>query len=228
MNNFGRNLALWAIIIVLVFALFNLFQSPTGRGPHANLAFSEFLADVEAGRVREVTIQGNAINGYYENGQPFSTYAPDDANLVDRLTAGDVRISAAPDEENVPTLFNILVSWFPMLLLIGVWIFFMRQMQSGGGKAMGFGKSRAKLLTEKIGRVTFDDVAGIDEAMFSNKVSARFEVETFNGDIDNCFGPQAERSSRYSPGLELSFTVGDGDSEVSIETLNGDVSICNK
>ncbi|MEE8274881.1 MAG: ATP-dependent zinc metalloprotease FtsH [Alphaproteobacteria bacterium] len=164
MNNFGRNLALWAIIIVLVFALFNLFQSPTGRGPHANLAFSEFLADVEAGRVREVTIQGNAINGYYENGQPFSTYAPDDANLVDRLTAGDVRISAAPDEENVPTLFNILVSWFPMLLLIGVWIFFMRQMQSGGGKAMGFGKSRAKLLTEKIGRVTFDDVAGIDEA----------------------------------------------------------------
>ncbi|MEE8203203.1 MAG: ATP-dependent zinc metalloprotease FtsH [Alphaproteobacteria bacterium] len=164
MNNFGRNLALWAIIIVLVFALFNLFQSPTGRGPHANLAFSEFLADVEAGRVREVTIQGNAINGYYENGQPFSTYAPDDANLVDRLTAGDVRISAAPDEENVPTLFNILVSWFPMLLLIGVWIFFMRQMQSGGGKAMGFGKSRAKLLTEKIGRVTFDEVAGIDEA----------------------------------------------------------------
>ncbi len=164
MNNFGRNLALWAIIIVLVFALFNLFQSPTGRGPHANLAFSEFLADVEAGRVREVTIQGNAINGYYENGQPFSTYAPDDANLVDRLTAGDVRISAAPDEENVPTLFSILVSWFPMLLLIGVWIFFMRQMQSGGGKAMGFGKSRAKLLTEKIGRVTFDEVAGIDEA----------------------------------------------------------------
>ncbi|MFQ5959326.1 MAG: ATP-dependent zinc metalloprotease FtsH, partial [Alphaproteobacteria bacterium] len=164
MNNFGRNLALWAIIIVLVFALFNLFQGPTGRGPQANLAFSDFLADVEQGRVRDVTIQGNAINGYYQDGRPFNTYAPDDANLVDRLTAKGVRISAAPNEENVPTLVNILVSWFPMLLLIGVWIFFMRQMQSGGGKAMGFGKSRAKLLTEKIGRVTFDDVAGIDEA----------------------------------------------------------------
>ncbi|MFQ5785108.1 MAG: ATP-dependent zinc metalloprotease FtsH [Alphaproteobacteria bacterium] len=164
MNNFGRNLALWVIIALLLIALFNLFQGPGGRGTQTNLAFSDFLEEVDQGRVANVTIQGNQINGFYEDGRPFSTYAPNDPNLVDRLSKSGVRISAAPADDGVPSLFGILVSWFPMLLLIGVWIFFMRQMQSGGGKAMGFGKSRAKLLTEKVGRVTFDDVAGIDEA----------------------------------------------------------------
>jgi cell division protease FtsH len=163
-KNLGRNLALWVIIGLLLIALFNLFNSPTGRGPQSNLAFSDFLAEVDQGRVRNVTIQGNTITGNFSEGAPFNTYAPDDPSLVDRLTSHGVRISAAPADDNVPSLFGILVSWFPMLLLIGVWIFFMRQMQSGGGKAMGFGKSRAKLLTEKIGRVTFDDIAGIDEA----------------------------------------------------------------
>ncbi len=94
----------------------------------------------------------------------FTTYAPNDPNLVSRLIDKGVRITAAPLDENVPSLFGVLVSWFPMLLLIGVWIFFMRQMQGGGGRAMGFGKSRARLLTEKVGRITFEDVAGIDEA----------------------------------------------------------------
>ncbi len=164
MNNFTKNLALWVIIGLLLIALFNLFQNPSGRGPQANLAFSDFLAEVESGRVRDVTIQGNTIGGHFSDGRSFSTYAPEDPNLVSKLTEHGVRITAAPVDDSMPSLLGVLVSWFPMLLLIGVWIFFMRQMQSGGGKAMGFGKSRARLLTEKHGRVTFGDVAGIDEA----------------------------------------------------------------
>ena len=164
MNKFGRNLALWVIIGLLLIALFNLFQSPSSRGPVASLAFSDFLSEVGAGNVVDVTIQGHAIAGHFEDGRAFNTYAPDDPGLIPRLQEHGVRISAAPVDDNVPSLFGILVSWFPMLLLIGVWIFFMRQMQSGGGKAMGFGKSKARLLTERQGRVTFDDVAGIDEA----------------------------------------------------------------
>jgi cell division protease FtsH len=163
-NNFTKNLALWVIIGLLLIALFNLFQNPSGRGPQANLAFSDFLAEVESGRVRDVTIQGNTIGGHFSDGRSFSTYAPEDPNLVSKLTDHGVRITAAPVDDSMPSLLGVLVSWFPMLLLIGVWIFFMRQMQSGGGKAMGFGKSRARLLTEKHGRVTFNDVAGIDEA----------------------------------------------------------------
>jgi cell division protease FtsH len=163
-NNLGRNLALWIIIGVLLVALFNLFQDSSARGTYSSLAFSDFLGEVERGRVSEVTIQGNTIQGHFSDGRAFSTYTPNDPGLVDRLRAGGVRISAAPPEEGMSGLFGILISWFPMLLFIGVWIFFMRQMQGGGGKAMGFGKSRARLLTEKVGRVTFDDVAGIDEA----------------------------------------------------------------
>ena len=164
MNNFTKNLALWVIIGLLLIALFNLFQNPSGRGPQANLAFSDFLAEVDNGRVRDVTIQGNTITGHFSDGRSFSTYAPEDPALVGRLNERGVRITAAPVDDSMPSLLGVLVSWFPMLLLIGVWIFFMRQMQSGGGKAMGFGKSRARLLTEKQGRVTFNDVAGIDEA----------------------------------------------------------------
>jgi cell division protease FtsH len=163
-NNFGKNLALWIIIGLLLVALFNLFQTSSTRGPQASLPFSDFLSDVNRGQVADVTIQGHNIGGHFTDGRAFSTYAPDDPNLVSRLTDKQVRITAAPIEDNVPSLFSILVSWFPMLLLIGVWVFFMRQMQGGGGRAMGFGKSRARLLTEKVGRITFDDVAGIDEA----------------------------------------------------------------
>ncbi len=164
MNKFGRNIALWIVIGVLLVALFNLFQNNTSRSSYSSLAFSDFLGEVEQGRVSDVTIQGNTINGHFNDGRPFSTYAPNDPGIVDRLRDGGVRISAAPKEEGMSGLLGILISWFPMLLFIGVWIFFMRQMQGGGGKAMGFGKSKAKLLSEKLGRVTFDDVAGIDEA----------------------------------------------------------------
>jgi cell division protease FtsH len=163
-NNFGKNLALWIVIGLLLVALFNLFQTSSSRGPQSTLAFSDFLNDVSRGQVSDVTIQGNTISGHFTDSRAFTTYAPNDPNLVSRLTDKGVRISAAPVDDNVPSLFGVLISWFPMLLLIGVWIFFMRQMQGGGGRAMGFGKSRARLLTEKVGRITFEDVAGIDEA----------------------------------------------------------------
>lgn len=164
MNNFGKNLALWIIIGLLLVALFNLFQSSSTRAPQANLPFSELLADVDRGLISDVTIKGEQVSGHYTDGRTFNTFIPPEADLVRRLTEKNVRIAAVPDDSGAPSLFSVLLSWFPMLLLIGVWIFFMRQMQSGGGKAMGFGKSRARLLTEKVGRVTFDDVAGIDEA----------------------------------------------------------------
>jgi cell division protease FtsH len=163
-NNFGKNLALWIVIGLLLVALFNLFQTSSNRGPQSTLAFSDFLNDVNRGQVSDVTIQGNTISGHFTDSRAFSTYAPNDPNLVTKLVDKGVRISAAPVDDNVPSLFGVLISWFPMLLLIGVWIFFMRQMQGGGGRAMGFGKSRARLLTEKVGRITFEDVAGIDEA----------------------------------------------------------------
>ncbi|HOT82291.1 MAG TPA: ATP-dependent metallopeptidase FtsH/Yme1/Tma family protein, partial [Candidatus Defluviicoccus seviourii] len=162
--NISRNLALWIVIALLVFALFNFFQSTTPRGNNTPLGYSEFLAQVESGDIREVTIKGRTLTGLHRDGRPISTYAPNDPHLIDKLQEHNVRITAQPAEDSTPTLWSILLSWFPMLLLIGVWIFFMRQMQAGGGKAMGFGKSRARLLTEKTGRITFEDVAGIDEA----------------------------------------------------------------
>ncbi len=162
--NFSKNIALWVIIALLVFALFNLFQGTAPRTQQMGLAYSDFLSSVDSGDIRDVSIQGHNISGHFRDGRTFSSYSPDDPELISRLSAQGVRVSAMPSDENSPTLWGILISWFPMLLLIGVWVFFMRQMQGGGGKAMGFGKSKAKLLTEKSGRVTFDDVAGIDEA----------------------------------------------------------------
>jgi cell division protease FtsH len=163
LNNFGRNLALWIIIALLAVALFNLFQNSGHRAGEQPLAFSDFLAQVESDQVSEVTIQGKDISGKLRNGSAFSTYMPDDPGLVDKLTQHDVRITAAP-EERIHPLFSMLLTWLPFIVIVAVWIFFMRQMQGGGGRAMGFGKSRARMLTEKAGRVTFEDVAGIDEA----------------------------------------------------------------
>ncbi|MFP6712296.1 MAG: ATP-dependent zinc metalloprotease FtsH [Rhodospirillales bacterium] len=161
--NFRKNLALWVIIALLIFTLFNMFQGSPNKGPQQSLAFSDFLGAVDSGDVRDVTIQGKKVTGHYGDGRAFKTYLPEDPTLIPNLSKKGVHINAVPVEDEL-SLFGILISWFPMLLLIGVWIFFMRQMQGGGGKAMGFGKSKAKLLTEKTGRVTFDDVAGIDEA----------------------------------------------------------------
>ena len=129
------------------------------------MAYSDFVTSVQTGKVRDVTIEGANITARTKDNQRLSSYVPEGADIVSILTENDVRIEAKPDTSNSPGIFSLLLSWFPMLLFIGVWIFFMRQMQGGGkGGAMGFGKSRAKLLTEAHGRVTFDDVAGIDEA----------------------------------------------------------------
>ena len=163
-GNLGKNLILWLVIGALLVVLFNMFQQSDGQNNRIAIPFSDFVAEVGNGQVREVMITGKNIEGFYTDGRAFRTYAPDDPNLVERLTSKGVVIRAKPIEDGSPSLMQILISWFPMLLLIAVWIFFMRQMQSGGGKAMGFGKSKAKLLTEKAGRVTFEDVAGIDEA----------------------------------------------------------------
>jgi len=162
-NNF-RNFAVWVIIALLLVALFNLFQGPAQRTSANEVSFSQLLAEVDNGKVRDVTISGNTITGHFSDGRAFQTYAPANADFVNRFYDQGVTITAKPVTDDVPSLLDVFVSWFPMLLLIAVWIFFMRQMQSGGGKAMGFGKSKAKLLTERHGRVTFDDVAGIDEA----------------------------------------------------------------
>ena len=164
-NNFGRNLALWVIVALLLVALFNLFQPSSGPGRTTQqVAYSDFLNEVNAGHVRDVTIQGRTVTGQLTDGRSFQTFTPEDPTLVSRLTDRGVRVVARAEESDVNPLFHYLLSWFPMLLLIGVWVFFMRQMQGGGGRAMGFGKSKAKLLTEKQGRITFEDVAGIEEA----------------------------------------------------------------
>ncbi len=163
MSNFGRNLALWVIIALLLVVLFNLFQPGGNTRAATQVAYSDFISEVNGGRVRDVVIQGRTVSGQLTDGRTFQTYTPEDPALVSRLTDKGVRVIAKPEESDNP-LLHYLLSWFPMLLLIGVWVFFMRQMQSGGGRAMGFGKSRARMLTEKQGRVTFEDVAGIDEA----------------------------------------------------------------
>ena len=163
MSNFGRNLALWVIIALLLVVLFNLFQPGTSQRAATQVAYSDFIGDVNSGRVRDVVIQGRIVSGQLTDGRTFQTYTPEDPQLVSRLTDKGVRVIAKPEDGDNP-LLHVLLSWFPMLLLIGVWVFFMRQMQSGGGRAMGFGKSKARMLTEKQGRVTFEDVAGIDEA----------------------------------------------------------------
>ncbi len=165
MNPNFQKLAIWVAVLVLLAALFNLFNSPAQKARGNEITYSEFIAAVDGGRVADVTIAGNRIFGALtEGGQQFTTYAPDDRMLVERLEKKGIKFKARPSDEDVPSLMSVLLNWFPMLLLIGVWVFFMRQMQSGSGRAMGFGKSRAKLLTERQGRITFDDVAGVDEA----------------------------------------------------------------
>ncbi len=164
MNANLRNFALWVIIVLLLLALFTLFQNPSQRTSAQDISFSQLLSEVDQGRVRDVVIQGPEIRGTFANGTAFQTYAPNDPGLVQKLYNKGVSITARPLTDNVPWFVSLLVSWLPFIALIGVWIFLSRQMQGGAGKAMGFGKSRAKLLTEAHGRVTFEDVAGVDEA----------------------------------------------------------------
>jgi cell division protease FtsH len=160
-----KNLAMWGVIVLLSVGLFNMFQSPKRIATEdTKVPFSKFLSEVDEGRVIKVEIQGNNITGLLSDGSSFTTYSPNYPNLVEKLSNKGVSIIASPIDAKMPSLLGVLLSWFPMLLLIGVWVFFMRQMQGGKGGAMGFGKSKAKLLTEAQGKVTFNDVAGVEEA----------------------------------------------------------------
>jgi len=161
LNPLQKNIALWLIISLIFVLLYHLFSQP--KGTQETIIFTDFIAYVDKGQISDVTMQGESITGKLSNGKQFKSYAPDDPSLIPLLKSKGVRITAKPIDES-PWFVTVLVSWFPMLLLIGVWIFFMRQMQSGGGKAMAFGKSRARLMTDKTKKVTFADVAGIDEA----------------------------------------------------------------
>ena len=159
MNQFYKNLALWLVISLMVIMLFQVFKQPDRAS--LPVGYSDFLSMVENGSVMQVIIQGDNISGTSSQGD-FKTYAPKDPELINLLRSKGVKISVKPQEDS--PWFQVFLSWIPMLLLIGVWIFFMRQMQSGGGKALSFGKSRARLMTDSQEKVTFEDVAGIDEA----------------------------------------------------------------
>jgi cell division protease FtsH len=160
-----RNILMWAGILLALVLLVQVFQGPSERkAAGAEIAYSDFLSKVDQGQVKEAAISGRTISGKLSNDQEFRTYNPGDMQLIERLRDKNVKFDAVP-EERASLLQQIVVGALPFLIMIGIWIFFMRQMQNGQGRgAMGFGKSRAKLLTEKHGRVTFDDVAGIDEA----------------------------------------------------------------
>ncbi len=164
MNKIGKNLAAWIIIILFLLAIFNLFQDKTSQQQNISLPYSEFLSQVKLNNVNDVVIQENNIYGHFQSGEKFTTYAPNDPQLIEKLSASGVKVTASPVNESVSPFLGIFLNWLPMLLFIGVWIFFMRQMQGGKGGAMGFGKSKARLLTEKQGKITFQDVAGVDEA----------------------------------------------------------------
>ncbi len=171
MPNYGKNLLVWLVVGVLLIALFNMFEGGMETSGHNRVAFSDFLNKVDQGQVSDVTIRsslgkGATITGHNADGSAFVTQAPDYPNLVDRLASKNVKIAAFTDDGKMDSFWGVVLSWFPILLLIGVYVFFMRQMQGGGGRggALGFGKSRARLLTERTERVTFEDVAGIEEA----------------------------------------------------------------
>ncbi|MFQ5828709.1 MAG: ATP-dependent zinc metalloprotease FtsH [Candidatus Methylomirabilia bacterium] len=160
MNRFHKNLALWMVVGLIVILLFNLFQA--NQPTREEVVFSEFLRQVESGEVKEVTIRGNIVKGRLADGSPFRTYTPDYPDMVNMLRERGVRIMVRPPDTT--PWYGIFLQWIPMLLFIGVWIFFMRQMQGGGAKALSFGKARARLMSEKQNKVTFQDVAGVDEA----------------------------------------------------------------
>jgi cell division protease FtsH len=163
LNNLTKNLILWLVIAVVLMAVFNNF-APREMTRSQPLDYSSFLAQVKSGQVERVTIQGSNVHVISRTGERYKVYAPEDPQLINDLIANNVQVDAKPEDEP-SLLMQIFISWFPLLLLIGVWIFFMRQMQGGGGRgALSFGKSKARMLTEEKNKVTFEDVAGVEEA----------------------------------------------------------------
>ena len=165
MKNFSKNIFVWIVISLILLALFNIFKNSQMDNKSFEYSYSSFLEKTSQGQIKSVKIEGNNIYGETIDGLEFFTYSPRDPNLIEKLSEANVSIVASAEQSGMHPLLSIFLSWFPMLLLIGVWIFFMKQMQSGkGGGAMGFGRSKAKLLNENKNKVTFNDVAGIDEA----------------------------------------------------------------
>ena len=158
-----RNFAVWIVIALLLFALFSLFQGQVGGATTQEISYSQFFDRVSSGEIKSVTYSGESISGKLSDGKSVQAYGIFTEEDLKSMRQKGVEVSFRPQQTD-SLLSNALIYWLPMLLLIGVWVFFIRQMQSGSGKAMGFGKSKAKLLTEKQGRVTFEDVAGVDEA----------------------------------------------------------------
>ncbi|WP_419779457.1 ATP-dependent zinc metalloprotease FtsH [Maridesulfovibrio sp.] len=164
MNSFAKNLLVWVTIMLVMIVLFNLFNQP--QTSQLKLSYTDFLSRVDDGEVLQVKIQGQKISGVMVGDKRFVTYNPDDPALVQHMLKNKIEVVAEPEEE-APWYMTLFISWFPMLLLVGVWIFFMRQMQGGGGGrggAMSFGRSKARMINEETARVTFEDVAGVDEA----------------------------------------------------------------
>ena len=164
MKKLKKNFLIWLFIGFILSSFYNFFTKTDKTKIVQDIAFSDFLNEVEKDNVLDVNIKGDLINGNLADGRKFKTYTPYDPNLIEKLSNKNVIINVEPYDQKGSSLLNIILSWFPMLLLIGVWLFFMRQMQSGSGKALGFGRSKAKMLNEKVGKVTFKDVAGIDES----------------------------------------------------------------
>ena len=162
MNNIVKNIAIWLIVALVLVTVFNQFG--VKNAADSQVVYSQFIDEVKQGHIQKVVIDGRVLRGITTEGKKFNTYAPTDPWLVSDLLKNNVVVEAKPDEEP-SLLMNIFVSWFPMLLLIGVWVFFMRQMQGGGkGGAFSFGKSRARQLDENTNQITFADVAGCDES----------------------------------------------------------------
>ncbi len=157
-----KNIVIWLVIGLLMMALYNVFQTSSESRGVNEISYTTLISEVSGGNVRDVVISGDEITGTFNDGSRFHSFSPDDPQFIERLNDQGVIINVKPIKQSA--LFSIFISWFPMLLLIAVWVFFLRQMQGGGKGAMGFGKSKAKLLNEKKGKVTFSDVAGIDEA----------------------------------------------------------------
>jgi len=164
MKNFSKNIFIWVVISLILVALFNVFDSSSNGRSGNVIAYSDFLKRINSGEISEVKIEDDKITGTTSDGIPFYSFVPRDTELANQLSEKGIKVISEPPESSMPGFLSVLISWFPMLLFIGVWIFFMRQMQGGARGAMGFGKSKAKLLTEHKDKITFKDVAGIDEA----------------------------------------------------------------
>ena len=164
MGNLSKNIFFWLLLFLALGFGYDMLKEDAGDA-QSKLAFSDFLNQVDQGQVADVTIRGRALDGHYQDGAKFSTYATEYPNLVDKLRASSVKINVISPDSGMNSFWGVVLSWFPVILLVGVWVYFMRQMQGGGkGGAMGFGKSRARLLNENKKKITFEDVAGIDEA----------------------------------------------------------------